>query len=67
MTETDNKIDEYNEELRQDAASNFTENTPETTDSRALETFKIDKTSNVPNTKTHQKKTQNRKHKIVSL
>ena len=43
MTETDNRIDEYNEELCQDAALNFTENTPETTNSKTLETFKIDK------------------------
>lgn len=39
MIETENKNDEYNEELHQNAALNSTLNTPETTDSKTIETF----------------------------
>ena len=53
MTETEDKIDECNEELHQDAVLNSFLNTIET-DSKLFETFKINKTStNVPNVVTH--------------
>ena len=44
MTETEDKIDGCWEKLHQDAALNSTVITPETTDSKTFETFKVDKT-----------------------
>ena len=64
MVEIENKIDKYNEEFHQNAALNSTVNTPETTDSKTFETFKIGKTStNVPNTATHSKSTKQKSTK----
>ena len=68
MKETEDKIDECREEQQQDAALNSTVNTPETTNSKTTETFKIDKTStNVPNAKKNLKKHETGKHKTENL
>ena len=49
------------------AVLNSTVNTPETTDSKTFETFKINKTSNVPNAIKHSKKRKTKTHKIANL
>ena len=65
MAEIEDKIDECNEELHQDAALNSTVNTPETTNIKITETFKTDKTStNIPNTKTNSNTTKEKSKKL---